>query len=442
MGTPQSPEAQAFIRAWQEGVTLPPFISRAICKPWDKPIPGPSLTWRVRDKQMRDRSWPEDTGSLHMPPREFAEPAIADCLNIKPEDHQERMFAEEVQKAAALAELEDLDISRGNLRKSIELGNLATDMLLERLKEDEQKGSGSRSVPDPLLRAAAESPVASGSRPMSENAEPNETPETNAEPDLGSPEEGTGTGTDRSQSPFPDGRVFEMPRLRARREQKGSGSRSVPDPLLRDNAPPVSIKKQSPPTPAELAAGSAQLGHEMDDIIERGSTKSDKRAAMADLSVRDLQAIAQRGNQCAWMLARVAVLRRKAADNLVQACLRASRKMEFYSSRAHGIIVQSFLAIEDVFRHAGFGGWMPFRYADQWLAFTDVMRKICAANGLISPCGPNHWARFIEETPNVPIEKEFPQAPLQMPEGIGATKKYREIADFDELVARARGAPQ
>ncbi len=103
------------------------------------------------------------------------------------------MFAEEVQKAAALAELEDLDISRGNLRKSIELGNLATDMLLERLKEDEQKGSGSRSVPDPLLRAAAESPVASGSRPMSENAEPNETPETNAEPDPGSPEEGTGT---------------------------------------------------------------------------------------------------------------------------------------------------------------------------------------------------------------------------------------------------------
>ncbi len=179
----------------------------------------------------------------------------------------------------------------------------------------------------------------------------------------------------------------------------------------------------------------------MDDIIERGSTKSDKRAAMADLSVRDLQAIAQRGNQCAWMLARVAVLRRKAADNLVQACLRASRKMEFYSSRAHGIIVQSFLAIEDVFRHAGFGGWMPFRYADQWLAFTDVMRKICAANGLISPCGPNHWVRFIEETPNVPIEKEFPQAPLQMPEGLGATKKYREIADFDELVARARGAP-
>ncbi len=49
---------------------------------------------------------------------------------------------------------------------------------------------------------------------------------------------------------------------------------------------------------------------------------------------------------------------------------------------------------------------------------------------------------FIEETPNVPIEKEFPQAPLQMPEGLGATKKYREIADFDELVARARGAPQ
>ncbi len=86
---------------------------------------------------MRDRSWPEDTGSLHMPPREFAEPAIADCLNIKPEDLQERMFAEEVQKAAALAELEDLDISRGNLRKSIELGNLATDMLLERLKDEQ-----------------------------------------------------------------------------------------------------------------------------------------------------------------------------------------------------------------------------------------------------------------------------------------------------------------
>jgi hypothetical protein len=436
MGTPQSPEAQAFIRAWQEGTTLPPFISRAICKPWDKPIPGPSLIWRVRDKQIRDRSWPADTGSLHMPPREYAEPAIADCLNIKPEDHQERMFAEEVQKNAALAELEDLDISRGNLRKSIELGNIANDLLLQRVKSGDTKaalecaGLPALSTGECSTGAQEEpAPVASASRPMSEAPEQQETPETPTEP-----ESGTATGEGARAT---NGRVFEMPRLRTRKPK-------VPKVPVQTASGPNATGggARATATPAELAAGSARVHGEIDDIISRGSSKSDKRAAMQELSARDLLAIAHRGNQCAWMLARVAVLRRKAADNLVQAHLRANRKMEFYNSRAHGIIVQSFLAIEDVFRHAGFGGWMPFRYADQWLAFTDVMRKICAANNLISPCGPNHWARFIEETPNVPIEKEFPQAPLQMPEGIGATKKYREIADFDELVARARGAPQ
>jgi hypothetical protein len=427
MVTPRSREAQDFIRAWQEGTTLPPFISRAICKPWDKPIPGPSLIKRNADRQTRDRSWPEDTGSLHMPPIKYASAAIAPCMHVKHEDQEARMAAEEVQKAAALAELEDLDMVRANLRRSIELGNFATDLLMQRLASGDAQ----------TAQAAAE-PVNSRAKPMPEDACAGTSTETNPKPEVATDETAT------------HGRVFGMPRARVRASELASGSKPLPENTDAGNASDASPNSEAAadaaanakatPTPAQLAAGTAELEHEFNALIERGQ-HANPHAAMEELSDRDLLAVSAKGNQCAWILARVAVMRRKAADNLVAAAMRANRKTDFYDSRARAILGHTFLAMEDTFRNVGFGGWMPFRYCDQWLAFSDLMQRLFAANGLMAPNGPNHWARFIRETPPVPIE-EFPQAPLKMPEGMGPTKKHREINDFDELVERARGAPQ
>jgi len=65
--------------------------------------------------------------------------------------------------------------------------------------------------------------------------------------------------------------------------------------------------------------------------------------------------------------------------------------------------------------------------------FGSAMRKLFAANGLITPKGPNHWKKFLEETPEVPIEKEWPQAPLEMPEswGVRPADKAMKFEDLE-----------
>jgi hypothetical protein len=109
-------------------------------------------------------------------------------------------------------------------------------------------------------------------------------------------------------------------------------------------------------------------------------------------------------------------------------------KEAFLENRAVAILKNSLLHCDELFRDLGFGGWMPFRYADQWLAFTSLMRKLLAANGLITPKGPNHWRDFIENTPEVVEDK------LRLPKSLGPTKKYAAVESIEEVTKQAKEA--
>jgi hypothetical protein len=125
-------------------------------------------------------------------------------------------------------------------------------------------------------------------------------------------------------------------------------------------------------------------------------------------------------------------------DELGQKMIDLGRKKNvkeaFLENRAVAILKNSLLHCDELFRDLGFGGWMPFRYADQWLAFTSLMRKLLAANGLITPKGPNHWRDFIENTPEVQEDK------LRLPKSLGPTKKYAAVESIEEVTKQAKEA--
>jgi hypothetical protein len=141
------------------------------------------------------------------------------------------------------------------------------------------------------------------------------------------------------------------------------------------------------------------------------------------------------------MLTKFTAERMKIVRELMVATRKSNRKLEFFGDRAHAIVRGAMLELDHAFLDVGFGGWMPFRFPDQYLIFTSVMRKILAANGLICPKGPNHWMKFIKETPEVPREKEFPQAPIEMLPSWCVSKKDKEIKTFEELKQVAEGIP-
>jgi hypothetical protein len=109
-------------------------------------------------------------------------------------------------------------------------------------------------------------------------------------------------------------------------------------------------------------------------------------------------------------------------------------KQEFVNDRAHAAVSGWLLHLDMAFQDLGFGGWMPFRYADQWLTFVSLTRKLLAANGLITPKGPNHWRKFLEETPEVETEDD----PLKLPKSLAPTKKYAAIESISEIIQRAQ----
>ena len=138
--------------------------------------------------------------------------------------------------------------------------------------------------------------------------------------------------------------------------------------------------------------------------------------------------------RCAPVAAKLAEKWKKMSRKMLKRAHRSTLKNRFAENRAVGVVKNQLLFLDDAFRDLGFGGWMPFRYCDQWLAFTSLSRKILAANGLITPKGPNHWRKFLEETPEVEEEKE----PLKLPRSLAPTDKYREISDLEECFRRAR----
>ncbi|MBP9893589.1 MAG: hypothetical protein KBG84_16920, partial [Planctomycetes bacterium] len=114
------------MRLFHETGVLPDYVSGAILTIWPRPIPGPSLIGAVCRSQMRTGSWPEDTGSIYMPPLGSVAPEVAEAVHQKRDSRSEKLHSEEALRAGALMELRDIDCARDNLIATIELGNLAT----------------------------------------------------------------------------------------------------------------------------------------------------------------------------------------------------------------------------------------------------------------------------------------------------------------------------
>jgi hypothetical protein len=133
-------------------------------------------------------------------------------------------------------------------------------------------------------------------------------------------------------------------------------------------------------------------------------------------------------------LARNAVLTRKLAG---EAALRANQvdvRRAFIEDRAHAVVANTLLALDEEFRELGFGAWMPFRYPDQWLMFCGVMRRVLAANGLLTVDDPEVYRRLLAETPYVEAaEDEGPNDPPRMPAGWARCFELRTVESMAAL---------
>ena len=344
--TPLEHDFAQSMRRFEEAGVLPEFVSAAICKPWPRPVPGPSLIVSVCRSQMRHGTWPEDTGSLYMPPPGALAPEVADIGKVQ----RRALHAEEAMREGALIELRDLDFARDNLIATVDLGNLATSRLKEQILNNDMA----------TIEAVA-------------------------------------------------------------RHTRGSSPR----------APKAAPVKEEKSAVQEACEAAQKLCDENARELEKAERSPRER--VLKLGAPELIRVMTRGNAAALMLTRVAGLRMKCVTRLVEYYRQADRKLEFLADRAQNICAGAMLELDRVYTNVGFGAWMPFRFADQYLMFGSAMRKLFAANGLITPKGPNHWKKFLEETPEVPLEKEWPQAPLEMPEswGVRPADKAMKFEDLE-----------
>jgi len=106
----------------------------------------------------------------------------------------------------------------------------------------------------------------------------------------------------------------------------------------------------------------------------------------------------------------------------------------FLEDRAHAVVANTLLAMDEKFEEVGLGAWMPFRFPDQWLMFCGVLRRVLAANGLIHAKNPDVYRRLLEETPYVFAEEdEGPYGKLKMPQGWPRIERLRTVTTMTEL---------
>lgn len=194
----------------------------------------------------------------------------------------------------------------------------------------------------------------------------------------------------------------------------------------------------SPQTPAELREHAKELAAASEAIVERAEKRESapRGAKLGKLANNELIRLVTGGKTAAVALSKAAPMRTAAVRKLCEAHKLANRKQEFLENRAHAVVMGAFLELERAFIDLGFGAWMPFRHCDQWLMFTSAMRKVLAANGLISPQGPNHWKKFLSETPEVPREQEWPQAKPEMFKSWSLLERNKAMTIEDLLIEK------
>ena len=102
------------------------------------------------------------------------------------------------------------------------------------------------------------------------------------------------------------------------------------------------------------------------------------------------------------------------------------------------MVKNTLLHLDEGFKDVGFAGWMPFRYADQWLMFCGIMQRVLAANGLIHSEHAEVYRKLLEETP-APIEPQ-----TKTPQRIARTHMTRgcpTMADLKRRLKESRGPP-
>ena len=146
-----------------------------------------------------------------------------------------------------------------------------------------------------------------------------------------------------------------------------------------------------------------------------------------DLTPREKIAL---GLKASIRMGKVADEAMEAQKRVIEAAAKCDRHRQFRLDRAHAVVADTLLFLEDGFRDLNYGGWMPFRYPDQWLMFCGLMRKVLAANGLITPKRPNEWRAFLEETNCVDAEED--QHPILEPDW-KMPKSWAKIPRFQAI---------
>ena len=162
----------------------------------------------------------------------------------------------------------------------------------------------------------------------------------------------------------------------------------------------------------------------LDDIFFALSAKAGHaRENYADYKASELGALSN-------ALQRVVALRVKLARRAAKLAAQRDLRVDFLHDRAHAVVRDTLLHLDKKFWDVGFGGWMPFRFPDQWLMFVGVLRRVLAANGLIHSPHAQVYRKLLEDTP-YPHDESREQVP---PEIWSTVHSYQVPRTMDELI--------
>lgn len=147
------------------------------------------------------------------------------------------------------------------------------------------------------------------------------------------------------------------------------------------------------------------------------------------------------GAGCARSLPRAIEQRRKLQHTIADRAVELDVRRGFMEDRAHAVVANTLLELDESFREVGFGSWMPFRYPDQWLMFCGLLQRVLAANGLIHSTDPDVYRRLLDETP--PVESngfKYPKKPGHTPHNAASCWTNRGSPHLDDLRSRLQEA--
>ncbi len=382
------------------------YLSKHLIHPWPLPIPGRSLIFKTAKKQTD----PVDTGSIYTPPAEahchwMPPEAIARAPGVPPTPELDAKVkdAKLLVREEARLELEDL---MGYHKRVIAVGDMALALIAK--------------SPELLLQYATEGAPANSAPALPEKAAPEQTA---TEPRASEPRAEVLHDVDALKGIFDEcQRDVEA----AARESKPGPAGPGIDQAARESKPGPAGRGNDQATPALPNAHAGKPRGPRLPYVKAGTLG--RLVSLISLGERS-------ATHAAALVTEIMDLKCKNIDEAREVDI----KSRFFEHRAVAVIKNKLCAIDHEFEDLGFGGWMPFRYIDQWLQFVSLERKLMAANNLICPKGPNHWRRFIEETPEVETdEDEGPHGAAKLPKSWGLQKKNQAVESLTGVYQLAR----